>query len=112
MINYEENERALKELIQDVKSVPDTFPPVYACGEILIGYDAQGQFRVMASIKEQSQLAEAGWLKRWQARLTPLTIMVETEQSLIDGWIRRWHSRRWRLNRAAETAAHTQLRQV
>ena len=104
MGNYQDNEKALKELIQDVKSVPGTFPPVYTCGEVIIGYDGQGQFRVMALMKaEPAYLAETGWLKRWQARLTPLTSAGTTEQSLIDGWIRRWHSRRWRLKTAEIT---------
>ncbi|MBI1879757.1 MAG: hypothetical protein HYR94_16300, partial [Chloroflexi bacterium] len=82
------------------------------CGEIIICYDAQGQFRVMASIKIEPDLAEDGWLKRWQARLTPLTTLVETEQTLIDSWIRRWHSRRWRLDKSAETPACGQLREA
>jgi hypothetical protein len=103
MKSYEENERALKELFQDLKSVPDTFPPVYNCGDVIIGYDRQGQIRVVASTKTESPLeSEEGWLKRWQARLTPLTTAAEFEQNVIDHWIRRWHNRRWRLNKAAE----------
>ncbi|MCK6625114.1 MAG: hypothetical protein L6R45_08045 [Anaerolineae bacterium] len=96
---YEENERALKELIQGIKSVPGTFPPVYNCGDMLIGYDRQGQFRVMASIKSEPVLpAETDWLKQWQARLTPLTHNSENEQNLIDYWIHRWQARRWKPN--------------
>ena len=72
MVNYEENERALKELFQDVKSVPDTLPPVYICGEIIISYDRRGKIRVIASTKSE-QPSEDGWFKRWQARLVPLT---------------------------------------
>jgi hypothetical protein len=100
MGNYEENERALKELFQEVKSVPGTFPPVYTFGDMIIGYDRRGQIRVMASIKTEPPGAN-GWLKRWQARLTPLTMPAETEQSLIDQWIRRWQNRRWRLDKAS-----------
>lgn len=104
MGTYEENERALRELFQEVKSVPGTFPPVYTFGDTIIGYDRQGQIRVMASIKTESP-GENGWLKRWQARLTPLTAAVENEQSLIDYWIRRWYNRRWRLDKASERPA-------
>jgi len=94
MLNYEENERALKELFQDVKSVPDTFPPVYICGETIISYDRQGKIRVIASTKsEQPQPSEDGWFKRWQARLIPLTGAEGPEQGLIDSWIQRWHGR-------------------
>lgn len=94
MLNYEENERALKELFQDVKSVPDTFPPVYICGDTIISYDRQGKIRVIASTKsEQSQPSEDGWFKRWQARLVPLTGAEGPEQGLIDSWIQRWHGR-------------------
>jgi hypothetical protein len=104
MVNYEENERALKELFHDLKSVPGTFPPVYTCGDAIIGYDRRGQIRVMASARTEPA-GENGWLKRWQARLTPLAAAAQTEQSLIDQWIRRWHSRRWRLDKAAERPA-------
>lgn len=103
MGSYEENERALKELFHDVKSVPGTFPPVYTFGDMIIGYDRRGQIRVMASTKTEPS-GENGWLKRWQARLTPLTA-AGTEQSLIDQWIRRWQSRRWRLDKATERPA-------
>jgi hypothetical protein len=97
MSNYEENERALKELIQDVKSVPGTFPPVYTCGDVIIGYDRQGQFRVMASIKAEPVVStEDGWFKRWQSRLTPLTPGDENQQNLIDTWIHRWQERHWK----------------
>jgi hypothetical protein len=104
MGNYEENERALKELFHEVKSVPGTFPPVYTCGDTIIGYDRRGQIRVMASTKTEPPEGN-GWLKRWQARLTPLTAAAHTEQRLIDQWIRRWQSRRWRLDKASERPA-------
>lgn len=114
MTDYAENERALKELFQDVQSVPGTFPPVYTCGDVIIGYDGQGQIRVMASTKAAPAQpnAEGGWLKRWQARLTPLTGGGGSEQNLIDAWIRRWQSRRWRLDKAVETPVPGRLRQA
>jgi hypothetical protein len=113
MTAYEENERGLKELFQDLQSVPDTFPPVYNCGDVIIGYDRQGHIRVMASTKTEPSLhVEEGWLKRWQARLIPLTSVAEVEQSVIDHWIRRWHNRRWRVHKAAETSSQGQLRQA
>lgn len=107
MGNYEENERALRELFQEVKSVPGTFPPVYTCGDAIIGYDREGQIRVMASTKDElpAVSVESGWLKRWQARLIPLTGAAEAEQSLIDQWIRRWQSRRWLINKTNERPA-------
>lgn len=107
MGNYEENERALRELFQEVKSVPGTFPPVYTCGDVIIGYDREGQIRVMASTKDESPAAseESGWFKRWQARLTILTTASSAEQSVIDQWIRRWHNRRWQVNKTTERPA-------
>lgn len=91
MGNYEENERALRELFQEVKSVPGTFPPVYTFGDAIIGYDREGQIRVMASTKELPSVPEeSGWFRRWQARLMPLTRPADAKQRLIDQWIRRW----------------------
>jgi hypothetical protein len=111
MTNYEENERALKELFQDVKSVRGTFPPVYNCGDAIIGYNREGQTKVMASTKVTSPLqTQDGWLKRWQARLKPLTGTSGTEQNLIDSWIQRWRSRHWRQDEHTKTAPHKQLR--
>jgi hypothetical protein len=113
MTDYQENERALMELFQEVHTVPGTFPPVYTCGDVIIGYDGQGQIRVMASTKTESPvMMEQGWLKRWQARLLPLTPIGENPQNLIDAWIRRWQNRRWRLEKSVETPAHGQLRQA
>ena len=111
MLTYEENERALKELFQDVKTVAGTFPPVYTCGDIIISYDRQGHIKVVASTKSEPALSgDAGWFKRWQELLVPLATAGETEQGLIDHWIRRWHGHRIRLAKA--TRARRQLRQV
>jgi hypothetical protein len=111
MLNYEENERALKELFQDVKTVPNTLPPVYTFGEVIISYDREGHIKVIASTKsEQLQPTGDSWLKRWHARLVPLTTTDGPEQGLIDSWIRRWRGRRWRL--AKTTDSQQQLGQV
>ena len=46
-VNYEDYERGFMELFQGLEYVPDTYPPVYMLGSVVISYDKLGQIRVI-----------------------------------------------------------------
>lgn len=71
MPNHEEVEQALRELFQNVQTVPGTFPPVYTCSNFLIGFDRQGQVKVTGSTpttEPEPSPIKPHWLKSWQAK--------------------------------------------
>ena len=104
MLNYEEIEHALKELFQNVQTVPGTWPPVYTCDNFLIGFDGQGQIKVTGSITTGpgSSSVELQGLERWQERFLPSFWLGAVKQRLPESWLKRWFSERGRWVKATE----------
>jgi hypothetical protein len=105
MPNHEEIEQALRELFENVRTVPGTFPPVYTCGDFLIGFDRQGQIKVTGSIQTEPDLSPTRtyWLKRWRARVLSSQRRDEIGQKLPDSWFKRWFSERGQWVNATDT---------
>lgn len=47
-MRYEEDQTGLSQLIQNLVPVPGTLPPVYLHEHALIGYDKEGQVKIIA----------------------------------------------------------------
>jgi hypothetical protein len=60
MESIERNKVELERVIQGLKPVPGTFPPVYMCGNVLIGYDKLEQVRILADTENES--LQTNWL--------------------------------------------------
>lgn len=70
-MNYENNERELTKLFQDIQYVKGTFPPVYLIEDVLIGYDKLEQIKVLA-IENQPTPRDKEWgnaFQRWLIQL-------------------------------------------
>jgi hypothetical protein len=105
MMDYTETEAALKELFQNIQTVPGTFPPVYTCDDFVIGYNRQGQLKILSSPKDEAKTRPAAserkgstgwlghtsseeatpasnWFSRWTHRGKPVAKMVMLTASL------------------------------
>ena len=60
MESIERNKAELERVIQGLKPVPGTFPPVYMFGNVLIGYDKLEQVRILADTESES--IQINWL--------------------------------------------------
>ena len=58
-MRYEEDQIGLSQLIQNLEPVPGTLPPVYLHEHVLIGYDKDGQVKIIATKKIPTRTA--GW---------------------------------------------------
>ncbi len=76
MVNYEENEKGLKQLLAGLEVIPGTFPPVYIWGDMLIRYDGSGKIRVISAVPSPPIEPKTSWLKRWRTKLTSLTTFI------------------------------------
>jgi hypothetical protein len=96
MPNHEEIEQALRELFQNVQTVPGTLPPVYTCEDFLIGFDGQGQVKVTGSMQTEfaPPLPEPDRFKRWQARFLSSSWGDKLEQNLPENGFKRWFGER------------------
>ena len=58
-MNYQDYERGLTELLQGLRYVPDTFPPVYMLGTIVISFDKLGRIRMVETVTGNQE--KNGW---------------------------------------------------
>jgi hypothetical protein len=58
-MRYEEDQTGLSQLIQNLEPVPGTWPPVYLHEHALIGYDKDGQVKIIAIKKIPTRTV--GW---------------------------------------------------
>lgn len=79
MVNYEADEKALKQLLQGVETISGTFPPVYTYSDILISYDRLGQLRVIGVVHSEPPPIKQKWLRRCWTKLAAFISPVSVQ---------------------------------
>jgi hypothetical protein len=97
MLNYIETEEALKELLQNIETVPGTFPPVYTCDGFVIGYDRQGKVKILGSTKTEERSSQTVVPPKRQTGWLGSDTAAETPEPTHIGWLNRLTVRTGRL---------------